>query len=142
MSALNDAAEVYADIQAFIRAVLDGFNVCIFAYGQTGSGKTYTMVIYNPMCMLIFIPYMMVVKETHFNVNFLSQSGPNGATSESVGVNYRALNDLFSISSSRKSTIVYDIGVQIIEIYNEQVRDLLSTDASPKKYPFPIAMEY
>ncbi|XP_057447047.1 kinesin-like protein KIN-14P [Lotus japonicus] len=96
-------AEVYADIQAFIRAVLDGFNVCIFAYGQTGSGKTYTM------------------------------SGPNGATSESVGVNYRALNDLFSISSSRKSTIVYDIGVQIIEIYNEQVRDLLSTDASPKK---------
>jgi len=41
---LNDAAGVYADIQAFIRSVLDGFNVCIFAYGQTGSGKTYTMV--------------------------------------------------------------------------------------------------
>lgn len=37
-------AEVYDDIQAFIRSVLDGFNVCIFAYGQTGSGKTYTMV--------------------------------------------------------------------------------------------------
>ncbi|KAE9586048.1 putative minus-end-directed kinesin ATPase [Lupinus albus] len=37
-------AEVYADIQGFIRSVLDGFNVCIFAYGQTGSGKTYTMV--------------------------------------------------------------------------------------------------
>ncbi|TKY44711.1 Kinesin-4 protein [Spatholobus suberectus] len=89
-------AEVYADVQAFIQSVLDGYNVCIFAYGQTGSGKTYTM------------------------------SGPNGATAESVGVNYRALNDLFSISTSRKSSIVYDIGVQIIEIYNEQVRDLLS----------------
>ncbi|XP_028181536.1 kinesin-like protein KIN-14P [Glycine soja] len=96
-------AEVYADIQAFIRSVLDGFNVCIFAYGQTGSGKTYTM------------------------------SGPNGATTESLGVNYRALNDLFSISTSRKGSIEYDIGVQIIEIYNEQVRDLLSTDASSKK---------
>ncbi|XP_020211521.1 kinesin-like protein KIN-14P isoform X2 [Cajanus cajan] len=95
--------EVYSDVQAFIRSVLDGFNVCIFAYGQTGSGKTYTM------------------------------SGPNNATPESVGVNYRALNDLFSISTSRKSSIVYDIGVQIIEIYNEQVRDLLSTDASAKK---------
>ncbi|RZB92656.1 Kinesin-like protein KIN-14P [Glycine soja] len=68
-------AEVYADIQAFIRSVLDGFNVCIFAYGQTGSGKTYTM------------------------------SGPNGATTESLGVNYRALNDLFSISTSRKGSI-------------------------------------
>ncbi|OIW08892.1 hypothetical protein TanjilG_05867 [Lupinus angustifolius] len=72
-------AEVYGDIQGFIRSVLDGFNVCIFAYGQTGSGKTYTM------------------------------SGPNGATNESLGVNYRALNDLFSISTTRKNSIVYDI---------------------------------
>ncbi|XP_061370961.1 kinesin-like protein KIN-14K [Gastrolobium bilobum] len=96
-------AEVYSDIQAFIRSVLDGYNVCIFAYGQTGSGKTYTM------------------------------SGPNGATNESVGVNYRALNELFSISTNRKSSIVYDIGVQIIEIYNEQVRDLLTSDGAPKK---------
>ncbi|KAL5079605.1 hypothetical protein RYX36_008026 [Vicia faba] len=64
------------------------------------------------------------------------QSGPNGATNESLGVNYRALNDLFNISSSRQSSIVYDIGVQIIEIYNEQVRDLLTTDISVKKYPF------
>ncbi|XP_039683053.1 kinesin-like protein KIN-14P [Medicago truncatula] len=87
--------EVYNDIQAFIRSVLDGYNVCIFAYGQTGSGKTYTM------------------------------SGPNGASNENLGVNYRALNDLFNISSSRQSSIVYEIGVQIIEIYNEQVRDLL-----------------
>ncbi|WJX29924.1 hypothetical protein P8452_18517 [Trifolium repens] len=65
----SSQAEVYEDIQAFIRSVLDGYNVCIFAYGQTGSGKTYTM------------------------------SGPNNATNESVGVNYRALNDLFNISA-------------------------------------------
>ncbi|WJX25751.1 hypothetical protein P8452_14763 [Trifolium repens] len=39
----SSQAEVYEDIQAFIRSVLDGYNVCIFAYGQTGSGKTYTM---------------------------------------------------------------------------------------------------
>ncbi|KAK7314553.1 hypothetical protein VNO77_33079 [Canavalia gladiata] len=108
---VSTQAEVYADIQAFIRSVLDGYNVCIFAYGQTGSGKTYTM------------------------------SGPNGATSETVGVNYRALNDLFSISTSRKSSIVYEIGVQIIEIYNEQVRDLLSSEATPKKYPFSIYVD-
>ncbi|XP_027924549.1 kinesin-like protein KIN-14P [Vigna unguiculata] len=100
-------AGVYGDIQAFIRSVLDGYNVCIFAYGQTGSGKTYTM------------------------------SGPNNPTPESVGVNYRALNDLFSISTSRKSSIEYEIGVQVIEIYNEQVRDLLTTDAT-KKYTLGI----
>ena len=30
-----------------VRAVLDGFNGCLFAYGQTGSGKTYTMMGYQ-----------------------------------------------------------------------------------------------
>ncbi|KAI4353565.1 hypothetical protein L6164_002504 [Bauhinia variegata] len=102
--------EVYSDIQPFVRSVLDGYNVCIFAYGQTGSGKTYTM------------------------------SGPNNATTETLGVNYRALNDLFSILKSRTSTFSYEIGVQMVEIYNEQVRDLLLTDGSPRKYPFPRIM--
>nr|XP_011465397.1 PREDICTED: kinesin-4 isoform X3 [Fragaria vesca subsp. vesca] len=96
-------AQVYTDTQPFIRSVLDGYNVCIFAYGQTGSGKTYTM------------------------------TGPNKATKENWGVNYRALNDLFDISQKRKSSILYEIGVQMIEIYNEQVRDLLSSDGTPKK---------
>lgn len=67
---------------------------------------------------------------------FFSQAGPNGATKENWGVNYRALSDLFSISQSRKSSIMYEIGVQMVEIYNEQVRDLLSSDGTQKKYPF------
>lgn len=52
-----------------------------------------------------------------------------------MGVNYRALNDLFTISQMRGSTFTYEITVQMIEIYNEQVRDLLSSDSSQKKYP-------
>ncbi|XP_050379267.1 kinesin-like protein KIN-14P isoform X1 [Argentina anserina] len=96
-------AQVYNDTQPFIRSVLDGYNVCIFAYGQTGSGKTYTM------------------------------TGPNNSTKENWGVNYRALNDLFDISQKRKTSITYELGVQMVEIYNEQVRDLLSTDGTPKK---------
>ncbi|XP_026434413.1 kinesin-like protein KIN-14M isoform X3 [Papaver somniferum] len=88
--------EVYLDTQPLIRSVLDGYNVCIFAYGQTGSGKTYTM------------------------------SGPNNASKDEWGVNYRALNDLFDISWNRRSTFSYEISVQMVEIYNEQVRDLLS----------------
>ncbi|KAJ1383470.1 P-loop containing nucleoside triphosphate hydrolase, partial [Sesbania bispinosa] len=83
-------AAVFSDTQPLIRSVLDGYNVCIFAYGQTGSGKTHTM------------------------------SGPNNPTEETVGVNYRALRDLFLISEQRKDTIHYDISVQMLEIYNEQ----------------------
>ncbi|GAA0153082.1 microtubule binding motor protein [Lithospermum erythrorhizon] len=98
--------EVFSDIQPFIQSVLDGFNVCIFAYGPTGSGKTYTMM------------------------------GPNGAREEQWGVNHRTLNDLFRISKSRETTFTYEISVQMVEIYNEKVRDLLSIDSSQKKYPF------
>ncbi|EFJ19920.1 hypothetical protein SELMODRAFT_109778 [Selaginella moellendorffii] len=65
--------QVFLDTQPLIRSVLDGYNVCIFAYGQTGSGKTYTM------------------------------SGPSNATEDLWGVNYRALNDLFYISQSRRN---------------------------------------
>ncbi|EEF51194.1 kinesin heavy chain, putative [Ricinus communis] len=94
--------EVFLDTRPLIRSVLDGYNVCIFAYGQTGSGKTYTM------------------------------SGPNLLSEEDWGVNYRALHDLFQISQTRRSSMRYEVGVQMVEIYNEQVRDLLSTvpDAS------------
>ncbi|KAF9685829.1 hypothetical protein SADUNF_Sadunf03G0094800 [Salix dunnii] len=97
--------EVFLDTQPLIRSVLDGYNVCIFAYGQTGSGKTFTM------------------------------SGPNITSKEDWGVNYRALNDLFQISQRRKSSISYEVGVQMVEIYNEQVRDLLSSDGPHKRYP-------
>jgi hypothetical protein len=61
--------------------------------------------------------------------------GPENATEKEWGVNYRALNDLFNISHDRRDTIKYELGVQMVEIYNEQIRDLLGTGGSQKKYP-------
>ncbi|XP_010473610.1 PREDICTED: kinesin-like protein KIN-14G isoform X2 [Camelina sativa] len=95
--------EVFLDTQPLIRSILDGYNVCIFAYGQTGSGKTYTM------------------------------SGPSITSKEDWGVNYRALNDLFLLTQSRQNTVVYEVGVQMVEIYNEQVRDILSDGGSSRR---------
>lgn len=66
------------------------------------------------------------------------QSGPSVTSVEDWGVNYRALNDLFNISQSRKSSIAYEVGVQMVEIYNEQVRDLLNNHSSQKRYPLEI----
>lgn len=51
-------------------------------------------------------------------------------------MNYRALRDLFHISKARMDAIEYDVGVQMIEIYNEQVRDLLVSDGSNRRYPY------
>ncbi|KAL4607875.1 hypothetical protein ACB092_09G207000 [Castanea dentata] len=95
--------EVFKDTQPLIRSVMDGYNVCIFAYGQTGSGKTHTM------------------------------SGPSGGSMKDRGINYLALKDLFQLSNRRKDIINYDIHVQMVEIYNEQVRDLLTEDSSTTK---------
>ena len=66
------------------------------------------------------------------------QSGPKQLNEQSIGVNYRALNDLFHLSEQRKDTFYYEISVQMIEIYNEQVRDLLDTEGLNKRYPFSI----
>lgn len=95
--------EVNKDTQPLIRSVMDGYNVCIFTYGQTGSGKTHTM------------------------------SGPSGGTSKDMGINYLALNDLFQMSNERRDNTTYDIYVQMVEIYNEQVRDLLAEDKTDNK---------
>jgi len=65
----------------------------------------------------------------------LIQSGPDDLTDETIGVNYRALGDLFYLSDQRKDAISYEISVQMLEIYNEQVRDLLTTDGANKRYP-------
>ena len=54
------------------------------------------------------------------------------------GVNYRSLRDLFQISKTRVDTIEYEVGVQMIEIYNEQVRDLLVSDGSNRRYLFEL----
>ncbi|CAN6483305.1 unnamed protein product [Victoria cruziana] len=95
--------DVYMDTQPLIRSVMDGYNVCIFAYGQTGSGKTYTM------------------------------SGTSTGSWKDLGINYKALDDLFKISQEREDCIKYDVHVQMVEIYNDQVRDLLAEDPSTNK---------
>ncbi|KAI8019654.1 Kinesin-like protein KIN-14I [Camellia lanceoleosa] len=97
-------AKVFSDTQPLIRSVLDGYNVCIFANGQTGLRKTYIM------------------------------SGPTDLTEQNQGVNYKALGDLFLLAEQEKNSISYDVSVQTIEIYNEQVRDLLITDGLNKRY--------
>lgn len=61
-------------------------------------------------------------------------------TEQNQGVNYRALHDLFLLAEQRKNMFQYDISVQMMEIYNEQVRDLLIMDGSNnnKRYPFQV----
>eukprot|EP01065_Artemidia_motanka_P020210 TRINITY_DN241_c1_g1_i5.p1 TRINITY_DN241_c1_g1~~TRINITY_DN241_c1_g1_i5.p1 ORF type:complete len:988 (+),score=359.86 TRINITY_DN241_c1_g1_i5:82-3045(+) len=90
-------------------AAWEGINSCIFAYGQTGSGKTHTMMG-NPA----------------------SIAGDGGCSEDELGVIPRLCRQLFDEKAEREqsaSLIGMSKSVEVelifIEIYNEQVFDLL-----------------
>uniref|UniRef100_A0A0K0FVH7 Kinesin-like protein n=1 Tax=Strongyloides venezuelensis TaxID=75913 RepID=A0A0K0FVH7_STRVS len=98
-------------VAEYIPQLLSGYNCTIFAYGQTGTGKTFTM---EGEC-----------KELNVDGSFKWDSN-NGA-----GVTSRAMQHIFTMlevpTCTRKS-----ITVTYVELYNEEVYDLLGDDISRK----------
>jgi len=96
--------EVYAAVSPLVQSVVDGYRVCIFAYGQTGSGKTHTMM--GPADCLL-----------------LSQS----SVIPECGIIFRAVQEIFcKIHELELHGWSFEATIQMVEIYNEQVWDLLS----------------
>ncbi|XP_038685654.1 kinesin-like protein KIN-14N [Tripterygium wilfordii] len=90
--------DVFVEISQLVQSALDGYKVCIFAYGQTGSGKTYTMM------------------------------GKPGHP-EQKGLIPRSLEQIFQTKQALETQgWKYDMQVSMLEIYNETIRDLLSTN--------------
>ncbi|XWS41672.1 hypothetical protein CRYUN_Cryun17cG0102500 [Craigia yunnanensis] len=54
-------------------------------------------------------------------------------TNQNRGVNYRTLEQLFQTAKERSETFMYNISVSVLEVYNEQIRDLLSTSPTSKR---------
>ncbi|KAK8673861.1 hypothetical protein V6N13_112171 [Hibiscus sabdariffa] len=54
-------------------------------------------------------------------------------TDQNRGVNYRTLEELFQIAKERSDSFTYNISVSVLEVYNEQIRDLLSTSFTSKR---------
>lgn len=84
--------------------MLAGYNCTIFAYGQTGTGKTYTMS--GDM-------------SDHF-----------GILSDNAGIIPRALHALFNKLEADDSES--SVKCSFIELYNEELRDLISVDDNTK----------
>ena len=88
-------AEVFEEVSQLVQSALDGYKVCLFSYGQTGSGKTHTMLG--------------------------EQSDP-----ETRGIIPRAVAKVVEASKANaKKGWTYEMRASYVEIYNEQVRDLL-----------------
>jgi kinesin family protein C2/C3 len=60
-------------------------------------------------------------------------------TEEDRGVNFRTLEQVFCMIKEREKLFRFDVSVSVLEVYNEQIRDLLVSDSQPgvaaKRYP-------
>ena len=52
-------------------------------------------------------------------------------TEEARGVNFRTLEKMFDIIKGREMLYRYDVSVSVLEVYNEQIRDLLFSGNQP-----------
>lgn len=52
-------------------------------------------------------------------------------TEEDRGVNFRTLEKMFDIINERQKLYRYDVSVSVLEVYNEQIRDLLVSGNQP-----------
>ncbi|KAJ6332750.1 hypothetical protein OIU77_008744 [Salix suchowensis] len=52
-------------------------------------------------------------------------------TEEDRGVNFRTLEQLFRMIKEREKLFRYDVSVSVLEVYNEQIQDLLVSDSQP-----------
>ncbi|KAM4878755.1 kinesin-like protein KIF27 [Sylvia borin] len=97
--------EVYAVcIKPLLVSLTEGYNATVFAYGQTGSGKTYTI-------------------------------GGDHIASVAVderGIIPRAIQELFHNISEHRN-INFCVKVSYIEVYKEELRDLLDLETSVKE---------
>ncbi|VDP91420.1 unnamed protein product [Echinostoma caproni] len=94
--------DVYNTMVApLIDEILMGYNCTIFAYGQTGSGKTFTMT-----------------GERSDKLRYAWEDDPL------VGIIPRALSHLFD--TLEKTGSDFSVRVSFLEVYNEELFDLLS----------------
>lgn len=105
----TDQASVYSTAaHPLVQKFMEGFNATILAYGQTGSGKTYSM-----------------------GTGLEHTNNP-----DHEGIVPRCIVDLFDKLESRaqeETDFTYEIAVSFLELYNEELIDLLNPATSQKR---------
>ncbi|KAJ1726310.1 hypothetical protein LPJ61_005272, partial [Coemansia biformis] len=106
-----------AAVAPLLARFVEGYNVTVLAYGQTSSGKTYTM-------------------GTDAGDILASTAGdslaPSADDSHAVGIVPRALHWLFAWAQTGPSALRpgIDIRVSFLEVYNEELIDLVARTQS------------
>ncbi|KAG1654863.1 Chromosome-associated kinesin KIF4A [Nymphon striatum] len=98
--------EVYRkSVSPMIQSLFKGYNVTVLAYGQTGSGKTHTMGTSHSLI----------------------------SNEKEMGVIPRAMQDLFKGIREREDKYAFIIKASFLEIYKEELHDLLRSTVERNK---------
>ena len=101
---------VYNDVaKGLVDSVVNGLNGTIFAYGQTSSGKTFTM-------------------QGSGGYGGMIKTGTPTKNNQVPGIVHMAARDIFRHIEQKRDRI-FLLRCSFIEIYNEEVRDLLISGA-------------
>lgn len=126
---------VWDYVSESVNAFVQGYNVSVLAYGQSGSGKSYTMGTSGPAEQ--GDPQVMGVIPRAAAVLFEKLAGPpilrrNASSSLRTPTRY---STSFAQSPQALARAMEDRNWQMkatyLEIYNEQLRDLLVPDSVP-----------
>ena len=96
--------------------VLDGFNATVFAYGV----GVYCVVL-----------RARVGLKHDIQATGCGKTHTISGTSDQPGVIYLTMADLFQLIEDRKEEYSFDVLVTFLEIYNEEIRDLLAESGQP-----------
>ncbi|KAK7740630.1 kinesin-like nuclear fusion protein [Diatrype stigma] len=91
--------DVFEEISQLTASAMQGKKVTIFCYGQTGSGKTFTM---------------------NHRVD-----AEGGSASDDDGIIHRSLRMVFADASATRARYRYDMQMSIVEVYINDLIDLL-----------------
>ncbi|KAJ0397964.1 hypothetical protein P43SY_003872 [Pythium insidiosum] len=98
-----------AAVEPLVDCFMQGYNATVLAYGQTGTGKTHTMT---------------------------GDTGdPKGGarSDEQQGIIPRVVRAIFAKMQEAQQRTEFTLRVEYIEIYNEELRDLLHPDTPSKQ---------
>jgi len=103
--------DLFLELEPLVLAAVDGTSSCVMAYGQTGSGKTHTM-----------------------------HGSGSAAQPQAYGLSYRAVHKVFDLLAYHAETHAQgghrfrsSVRVAMLEVYNDEVRDLLAPSSSSSK---------